>query len=72
MKKLFLLLFMCLLITGCGSKETREVAMISDFETTAMNKGCSVQTNLIRYNNIDYINESALATYGDVEIEMVV
>jgi hypothetical protein len=73
MKKLVLLLFICLLITGCGSKESKEIASISDFESIGTNSGFNVQTNLTRYEGIGYITESALAKYGDdIEIEMVV
>ena len=73
MKKLFLLLLVCLLITGCGSNKTREVATLTDFDNVSQNNGFTVTTNLDRYNGITYITESALAVYeNDVEIEMVV
>ena len=73
MKKLFLLLLTCLFITGCGSNETREATTAETFDTAVQNSGFTTKTNLDRYNGVDYIKESVLATYEEgVEIEFIV
>ncbi len=75
MKKisLCLLAIICLVLTGCGSKETREVKTLEDFKVAATNSGFTVTDRLSYYqsDNIDYITGSYLATLDDMEIEMV-
>lgn len=73
MKKLFCILIMvlCLLITGCGNDKTRTVKTLDDFGNSATNEGFSVKDNMISYVNVDYILESRVATYDDIEIEMI-
>lgn len=66
-----LLIMMCLLITGCSSKEIKEVATLDEFSTIAMNKNFTITDNMDSYDKIDYILGSKKAIYNDIEIEMV-
>lgn len=71
MKKLgtLLLMIICLLTTGCSSNKTKEVATLDQFSTSAMNNNFTIVTDL--YEDVDYILDSAKASYDDIEIEMV-
>lgn len=64
-----LLIIICLLITGCSSNETKEVATLDEFSTSARNNNFTIVTDL--YEDVDYILDSAKASYDDIEIEMV-
>lgn len=70
--KLFLLVLFCLIITGCGSNETKEVGTLENFESVAINHGFMVNDNIGNYSNVSYINGSRVATINDATVEMVV
>jgi len=68
---IYLLLVLCLFITGCGGKGTKEVSTTTDFETVATNKGFTVYDNMELYTGVNYIVSSRVAAIDDMEIEMV-
>jgi len=72
MKKIsvYILIIMCLFITGCGNKE-KVVATLDDFNTVASNNNFIVEDNMEQYSNVVYIHEAKKATYNDIEIEMI-
>ena len=70
--KLLLLIVCCLLLSGCGSKETKEVGNIDSFKQVASNEGFTVQDNMEEYSDVNYISEAILATLDDAEIEMII
>lgn len=73
MKKLsiFVLIFMCLFITGCGEDKEKGVATLDNFNTVSVNNSFTVEDNMDAYQNVDYIVGSKVAKYDDIEIEMV-
>ncbi|MBQ2872435.1 MAG: hypothetical protein IJE89_00330 [Bacilli bacterium] len=73
MKKLSicLMLILCLFLTGCGEPKELEVASLDTFKTVASNNSFTVSDNMDSYNEVSYITGSMVATYGDIEIEMV-
>lgn len=73
MKKIgiYLLIVMCLFITGCGEPKTKKVATLEEFNTVAANNKFAVSNNMSSYDDLDYIIGSQKASYGDIEIEMI-
>lgn len=73
MKKLgiYILIVMCLFITGCGGNKEKVVATLDDFNTVLINNSFTVHDNMNDYNDVDYILNAKKATYGDIEIEMI-
>ena len=74
MKKIgfLLVLLLCIFITGCGTRGTKEVGTLSNFESTAMNQGFMVSDNAANYEGIDYIIGAMIANKNDITIEMVI
>lgn len=72
MRKLLMILVICVFITGCGSNKTREVKTLDDFKNIAIENNFSVDDNDFAYSHADYIEASMVAKLNDVEIEMVV
>ena len=74
MKKLkfYLLLIICLFITGCGAPKFKEVTTLEKFEEVSKNNSLLIVDNSDTYINVDYIVNSRKAVAGDTEIEMVV
>ena len=72
MKKLgvFLLMALCLFMTGCGEDKTKEVATLDEFATIASNNNFVVTDNSSNYSTVSYINSSRKATYNNDTIEM--
>lgn len=73
MKKLsiFILMIMCLLVTGCGN-DKEKIAVTSDkFVTVLTNKGFKVNDIMDTYSDVDYIVEAKKAVLDDIEIEFV-
>ena len=68
---IYLLLVLCLFITGCGGKGTKEVSTTNDFESIATSQGFTVYDNMELYTGVNYIVSSKVAAIGDMEIEMV-
>ena len=73
MKKLsiFVLIIMCLFITGCGEPKEKKVTTLSNFNSILVGKNFNVKDNMEEYTDVNYISGSKKATYGDIEIEMV-
>lgn len=73
MKKLgiYLLIIMCLFITGCGEEKTKTVNTLEEFERVSTENGFSVENNIRVYAGASYILEAKIAKYDDVEIEMI-
>ena len=73
MKKISLLLLFicCLLLTGCNSKETKEVKTLDDFQVSCNDNGFIVNNNIGNYSTVDYIKGSYIANLDEVTIEMV-
>jgi len=75
MKKISLLTLglLCLIITGCTSKEVREASTLDNFTTVTTNNGFIIYDKLDDYKNekVDYITGALVATKDDIEIEMV-
>lgn len=71
MKKLniCLLVIVCLFMVGCTSNKTKETTTLENFSTELSNN--NFQVVLKDYSNIDYIVESRVGTYNDIEIEMI-
>jgi len=67
----FLLIIICLFVTGCTSNKTKEVATLDDFSNIASNKNLVVSDNTETYSNVDYILEAKIAVYEDITIEMI-
>lgn len=65
--KIGFLVILCLFMVGCGN-ETKEVATLDDFNTTAVNKNFVV--SIEDYSNVDYVEEAREATLDDIKIEM--
>ena len=74
MKKLslFLLMILCLFITGCGEEKLKEVATINEFVSAAEDENFSVEDNSSNYSSHSYITDSRKAKLNDIEIEMIV
>lgn len=66
-----LLLGLCLFMTGCGEDKVKTVATLDTFGSVTSAKGFTIIDDLEEYKNIDYILDSKLATYDDIEIEMI-
>ena len=73
MKKLsiYLVIIICLFITGCGSDKTRVAKTLDEFETAATGSGFSVTENEKYYSTTDYIIEAKIATYDEIEVEII-
>ena len=73
MKKLsmYLLLVICLFVTGCGNDRVKETATLDEFEASSINKGFSVSDNMDSYSKVTYILDAKIATYQDIEMEMI-
>lgn len=73
MKKLsvYLLMIMCLFMTGCGEDKVKVSVTLDDFNTVLTNKGFTVNDNMNAYSGVDYIIDSKKAILDDIEIEMV-
>ena len=74
MKKfnLLFLLFLCLIITGCTSNDSKDVGSLNDFESTCINNGFNVNDDMDEYKDVDYVSEAKVATLDDTTIQMVV
>ena len=74
MKKLgvFLLMVLCLFITGCGEEKLKEVATIEEFIRIAQDENFSIEDNSSNYSSHSYITDSRKAILNDIEIEMIV
>ena len=68
----YLLLIMCLFVTGCGEPKFKEVTTLENFSEVSKNNNLLVINNSDTYINVDYIVDSRKAVVGDTEIEMVV
>lgn len=66
-----LLLGLCLFMTGCGEDKVRTAISLDTFDSVATNKGFTIVDDLDEYENVSYILDSKLATYDDIEIEMI-
>ena len=57
MKKvyLFILMFICIFISGCGSNKVKEVATLETFEDVVTNIGFNIGDVSKAYNTVDYI-----------------
>ena len=73
MKKLsiYILMVMCLFVTGCGVNKEKTVATLDDFNVVLVNNNFTVHDNMDDYNDVDYILDAKKALYEDVEIEMI-
>ena len=73
MKKLSicLIFILCLFMTGCGEPKELAVVSLDTFKNVASNNNFNVVDNTDNYGDATYITGSVLATYGDIEIEMV-
>jgi len=73
MKRLsiFILMIMCLFITGCGKDKEKIVSSSDTFVTILTNKGFIVENNMETYSDADYILEAKKAVLDDIEIEFV-
>ena len=73
MKKLgvFLLMVLCLFVTGCGEEKLKEVKTMDDFTTILTNNDFSVSDNSSNYPSVSYIKNSKKAVLDDIEIEMI-
>ena len=73
MKKIsvYLLIIICLFITGCGSDKKKNAITLDEFESAAELEGFNVIDNMDGYVNVSYILESKVAKYDDIEIEMI-
>lgn len=73
MKKfsIYILLLVCLFITGCGEDKEKVAVTLDDFNTVLTKKNFVVTDNMEMYSEYDYILGSKIATYNDIEIEMV-
>ena len=67
----FLLIIICLFVTGCSSNKTKEVATLDDFSNVAANKNLMVSDNSETYSDVDYILEAKIASYDNIKIEMI-
>ena len=65
------LLLLCLFITGCVGEKTKVVASLDKFNNIVVNKGFTVVDNTSSYNDVNYILNSRVAVYEDIEIEMI-
>lgn len=74
MKKfnIFLLMILCLFITGCGEPKELTVVSLDTFKSVANNNKFSIEDTTLEYSDVSYIRNGAIAAYGDIEIEMVV
>ena len=70
--KIIVLLLLCIIITGCGSKEKKEAGTLSNFESIALSQGFAVNDNMGIYKDANYIIGSMIATKDDITIEMVI
>lgn len=73
MKKLsiYFIFILCLFLTGCGGPKELTVASLDTFKSVASSNGFTVTDNMDAYKDVSYINGAVLATYGDIEIEMI-
>lgn len=67
--KICLLTIICLFMVGCTSNKTKETTTLENFSTELSNN--NFQVVLGDYSNIDYIVESRIGTYNNIEIEMI-
>ena len=74
MKKLsFLLIFiLCLFITGCGEPKELTAVSLDTFNSVSLNNNFTIKDNTDDYKNVSYITGSNVATFGDIQIDMVV
>ena len=73
MKKysLFILIFFCLIVTGCTSKETKETKTLNDFEEICNNNEFTVNDNMLNYTDSE-IKGAKIAKIDNEYIEMVI
>lgn len=73
MKKIgiYLLIIMCLFITGCGEPKTKTVATLDQFSNVAANNKFVISDNSEDYSKVSYIVGSKKANSGSIEIEMI-
>ena len=73
MKKysLFILILLCLIISGCKSNETKEAKNLTDFETICTDNGFTVDDNLLNYTDRE-ITGAKIAKIDNEHIEMVI
>ena len=73
MKKLgvFLLIVLCLFVTGCGEDKLKEVVTIDEFVRVLEDESFVIKDNSSDYSSHSYITNSRKATLGDLEIEMI-
>lgn len=72
MKKIgILLLIMIIFVTGC-SNETRVATDLVNFEKVGEKNNFTVSDNSDSYVSHTYINDSRMAVYNDVTVEMIV
>ena len=72
--KYLFLCFICLLLVGCASKDSKEVGTLEAFKESCTNNGLEAKDKLEDYQqqNVDYITGSILSTLDDLTIEMVI
>ena len=58
-------------MTGCGEDKIKTVATLEQFTNVVVSKGFTVNDNMEKYSNADYITESKKAVFEDIEIEMI-
>jgi len=68
--KIFLIVFVLLFFTGCGSN-VKEVHNLDNFKNVVAEKELVVSDNMVNYT-ADYIKEAMVGIYDDLSIEMVI
>jgi hypothetical protein len=58
-------------MTGCGEPKELTVASLDTFKNVVTTNKFTIKDNTSAYSNASYITGSVVATYGDIEIEMV-
>lgn len=72
MKKLLIILLVCLFITGCSSNKTKEAKTLEDFKNVATENGFMVDDNNFAYSNATYIEGAMMANLDDIDFEMII
>ncbi len=72
--KFIFLCFICLLLVGCGSNETKEIGSLETFQNVCINNGLTYTDMLSEYQaqKADYITGAIRCTLDDLTIEMVI
>ena len=73
MKKIcyYLLIVLCLFMTGCGKDKNKNVSTLEQFESKLVSMGYTVTDNMKSYSEVSYILESKIGKYKDIQIEMI-